>query len=108
MPGQIRGSLERCRAALELAAERGVSSVSPQVDCQLAAVLALVRTDLTVVWPLVSVHPHVFLQSRPLHRLVITGSAGEWFVARVYLEVSVQLVLTPKAFETNLKVLLHE
>ena len=102
MPGEVRGRLEGCGAALELTTERSVSSVGPQVDGELTAVLALVGTDLTVIRPLIRVNSHVFLQSRALHGLVITGSAGEGFVARVNLEVSVELVLTTKALETNL------
>ena len=63
--------------------------MGPQMDSQLAAVLALVRADLAVVRPLVRVNPHMFLQSGPLHGLVVAGRTGEWFVARVYLQVSV-------------------
>ena len=102
MSGEVRGRLECSRTAFVLTGEGGVSSVGPQVDSQLAAVLALVRTDLTVVRPLVCMDPHMFLKSGALHGLVITGSASEGFVARVNLEVSVELVLTTKALETNL------
>ena len=89
MPGEVRGCLESCRAALELTTEGSVSGVGPQVDSQLAAVLALVRTDLTVVRPLICMNPHMFLQSGPLHGLIVACRTGEWFVARVYLQVSV-------------------
>ena len=57
--GEVRGRLEGGRAALKLTREWSISCVSPQVDCELAAVFALVRTDLTVVGPLVSVDPHL-------------------------------------------------
>ena len=94
--------LEGCSTIRLLARKGSIASVGAKVDGELATVLAPVRADLAVVWPLVCVNAHVLPKCAAVHCFVRAGSTREWLVPGVHLHVSVQLVLPSKSISTKM------